>query len=323
MFLLRQYQLGEVTGSDGGTPVAIDIAASWSRFSRYRAEGRVPAGESVPIEAVVEREPVIRLGADTRGTPWTAAVRAGRSLRRQLTGELAAVATRIAADPAFLFTAHTGTDQVEGADDARYRVLLADRAIDGVKVLALHLGGGLPADIVADADPVALGGALAEWESELRREWGVAGAGDPLAPAWVRDRLEYAFSIAAPPLPGEQHERVFTASEYAGTGLQWSSLDLARGGARRHRRRHPGVESGRQPGPHPAPGAADLPGHARRPVLGTGRRVGGARPGGERPDGPRENARRRLRHRVRAGLVPGSCRVAGRLPGPDRLGRCP
>jgi len=87
---------------------------------------------------------------------------------------------------------------------------------------------------------------------------------------------------------------------------------------RRHRRRHPGVESGRQPGPHPAPGAADLSGHARRPVLGAGRRVGGARPGGQRPDGPRENAGRRFRHRVGAGRVAGSGRVAGR-PGTDRL----
>ncbi len=232
-FLLRQYQLGELTGDDAGAPVAIDIAASWSRFSRYRAEGAVPFGDPValtdadgPIEAMVEREPVIRLGADPRGTPWTAAIRAGRSLRRQLSGSLTVVADRLLADPAFQFTADPAANEVEGVDDVRYRALLAGRVIDGAKVLARHLGGGLPAAIVDGVDPDAVSAALTSWEAELRLDWGVGQAADPLAPAWVRDRLEYRFSIAAPPLPGDNQERVLQAAGYDGTGVQWYSLDL-------------------------------------------------------------------------------------------------
>ena len=233
--LLRQYQLGELTGDDGGAPVAIDVAASWSRFSRYRAEGSLPPAEPIlltastgPIEALVAREPVIRLGADARGTPWAASVRAGRSLRRRLvTAGFGDVADKLAADPETQFTAAAIEEVVESFDDARYRALLGGRVVDGAKTLGLARGAGLPAAAIAGADPVALAAVLAAWEVDLEQEWGVSdGAGHAFAPAWVPDRLEYAFSIAAPPLPGRDQELVLTAAEYDGTGVEWYSLDL-------------------------------------------------------------------------------------------------
>ena len=191
--LLRQYQLGELTGDDAGAPVAIDVSATWSRFSRYRANVGSPApqavplaGSSAPLEAMVEREPVIRLGADPRGTPWTAAVRAGRSLRRRLVSAgLTPVADALAADAATRFDAHPITDVVESYDDARYRALLAGRVIDGAKVLALVRGAGLPAAVVAGADPPVLTAVLDAWAAELDEEWGVSTAStDTFAPAW-------------------------------------------------------------------------------------------------------------------------------------------
>ncbi len=68
---------------------------------------------------------------------------------------------------------------------------------------------------------------LDAWAAELDEEWGVSTAStDTFAPAWDPERLEYAFSIAAPPLPGSDAEVTFTAAEYDGTGIDWYSLDL-------------------------------------------------------------------------------------------------
>jgi hypothetical protein len=233
--LLRQFQLGELTGDDGGAPVAIDVAASWSQFSRYRAEGTSPPPDSMrlktstgPIEALVEREPVIRLGADARGTPWTAAVRAGRSLRRLLVAAgLAAIADNLATHHDTTFTADPIVNVVESFDDARYRALLAGHVIDGAKVLGLSRGARLPAAAIAGADPAALQAVLAAWAADLDEEWGISAVGAAaFSPAWAPDRLEYAFAIAAPPLPGTGNELVLNAAEYDGTGVDWYSLDL-------------------------------------------------------------------------------------------------
>ena len=236
--LLRQLQLGELTGDDAGSPVAIDVAASWSRFSRYRADGSGPPADATrltsttgPVESLVESEPVIRLGDDPRGTPWTAAVRAGRSLRRALVAAgLDAVADRLAQDDATTFTAAPVDDLVESIDDARYRALLAGRVVDGAKVLALVRGPGLAAATKAGADPGTLATTLTAWAAAVEEEWGVSATSDDrLAPAWVRDRLEYDFSLAAPPLPGDDAELVLSATEYDGTGIDWYSLDLDAG----------------------------------------------------------------------------------------------
>ena len=296
--LLRQYQLGELTGDDAGSPVAIDVASSWSRFSRYRADGGDTPGDPLPItehtgpvERLVESEPVIRLGGDARGTPWTAAVRAGRSLRRRLVAAgMDAVADRLATDGGTTFTADPVADVVESFDDARYRALLAGRAIDGAKVLDLHRGAGLPAAVVSGADPGRLATEMDAWAADLEQDWGVSdAAADRFSPAWVRERLEYNFSVAAPPLPGGEGELVLTAAEYDGTGVEWYSLDLDADpdlplGAGDDLASDP--SPGRPADPHAAARGAQLPGHAGRPVLGDGGRLGRSRPGRRRPDRP-------------------------------------
>lgn len=242
-FLLRQWQLGELTGDDGGTPVAVDVATSWSRFSRIRAEG-LDAPDAVqplddahgPFERLVEREAVLR--PDRPGeTPWVAAVHAGRSLRRQLTRRgLDAVAGRLLT-PATTFAppaaADPATGPVEGPDEHRYRTLLGGRVLDGAAVLAqVSADGSLPADVVGDDPADAVAEAVAAWQEEVAAEWGV-GSGTSLPDTWVRERLEYAFSVAAPPLPVDPDvpdqstaEVVLRAAEYDGTGLAWHSLDL-------------------------------------------------------------------------------------------------
>ncbi|MGW4371908.1 hypothetical protein ACWEKT_40475, partial [Nocardia takedensis] len=237
--LLRQWQLGELTGDDTGAAVAVDIAASWSRFSRIStgAVTRTLSPDSDPIEALVEREPCIRLGDHT---PWTVRVRAGRSLARMLTGAgLGAVADRLARHPDTRFDSPTrATDEVGatrewqfGVDDDRYRTLLSGSVIDGARVLAA--GRALSAEITGDADPDVLGAMLTRWREAMDTEWGITESAQRRSPAWIDDRQEYRFSIAAPPLPGEEHEVVLHAAEYDGTGIGWESVDLDRNPAHR------------------------------------------------------------------------------------------
>ncbi|MEO7350525.1 MAG: hypothetical protein ABIR34_07535 [Marmoricola sp.] len=246
-FLLRQWQLGELTGDDGGTPVAIDVATSWSRFCRIRPEGLDEGGESVPLdpghgpfEQVIEREALIRLG-QPGATPWVTAVHAGRSLRRHLVrrglGDVAdRLVEQLSPDTAFAppHAVDPVSGPVEGPDEARYRTLLAGKVIDGVKVLEMvRAGGSLPVAVVGGASPADLDDALQAWEEELAAEWGITDAVTGLPDTWVRKRLEYAFSIAAPPLPADPDvpgqsvaEVVLRADEYDGAGLAWHSLDL-------------------------------------------------------------------------------------------------
>ncbi len=70
-----------------------------------------------------------------------------------------------------------------------------------------------------------LAGALARWRLELEEDWGPLEGRSGPADAWVGDRLEYDFSLVAPPLPAGESELVFRAREYDGTG-SWHSLDL-------------------------------------------------------------------------------------------------
>lgn len=232
--LLRQLQLGELHGDDCGSPAAVDVSVSWSPITRYRPGADPGPGDRVdaaaaPLEAVVEREPVIRLGGYT---PWSVRVRAGRRLHRALEAAgLSDVAQRLAAHDRTRFTAvgTTGDAEVNGPTDERYRVLLAGNGravIDGSRVLELLAEGALPADLLGDSDAEQVAAAVAGWRAEVNAEWGVAPAGHTLAAAWQPERQEYAFAVGAPPMPGDDGEIILQATEYDGTGLRWDALDL-------------------------------------------------------------------------------------------------
>ena len=241
--VLRQWQLGELHGDDSGSPAAVDISVSHTPFTRYRlgsaAEAQPIDSAAGPIEAVVEREPEIRLGG---WTPWSVAVRAGRRLSRILAEDgFSDVAARFASHARTRFNA-TRVDKepppdrpagaqvqapVQGVDDHRYRALLAGRGstIDGAAVLEMVAEGPVAPEIIGAADPDAVAASLRRWSDEMRAEWGVTTEA-PCSPAWDPQRMEYAFSMAAPALPGGDGELVLRASEYDGTGVRWDTLDL-------------------------------------------------------------------------------------------------
>jgi len=159
---------------------------------------------------------------------WAARVRAGRALVRALAAaDLAAVAARLApgGDLAGPFLLTCPKDGPQGVGEGRYRRLLAGAALDGLALVRRHEAGELADLLGAGLAPErrqALDATLARWRGELDRDWGV---GAPAA-AWLGERLEYRFRVAAPPFTDGEPELVLGTDEYDGDGLAWFSVDL-------------------------------------------------------------------------------------------------
>ena len=197
--LARQWQLGELSGDDGGTPISVRHTGATSYCTRYKDPVRtrqlVP-GDG-PLEAFVE----------PAGQPLTLLRRTdlGRALVRQL--RAASLNDRL---PALLkaFPLTGG--------------LAADRIPDGGAALEAFESSlradppSLPtvADLMVDADLIR---ACVEWLQDC-----ASVLGEPAAGAWQERRLGYTFSVAAPsPTSGVE----LVADDHGGGALDWWSFD--------------------------------------------------------------------------------------------------
>ncbi|WP_405015242.1 hypothetical protein [Kitasatospora sp. NBC_01539] len=221
--LARQWQVGEFRGEDAGSPVTVRVRAQAAPLARYRPEGgpvpgtAVPIDPTLPLEAVVEREPA-PLAHDRR-----LAAQLGLDLLRALrsAGVSPAIVTAVlAAYPLPAPAPDTGDPAVPAipADDdtAGYHAVTTGRAPDGLALLRERGPGRIP--IPADQTaPVAR--AVQDW---------LATAGEPAVAAatgraWNQERMEYAFAVAARDDTGET---VLEARGYHGDRLDWSDLDV-------------------------------------------------------------------------------------------------
>lgn len=225
----RQWQLGEFRGTDGGSPVVARFRAESASFSRCRpgppGSASAPYDPSVaPLESLVESERVhegpeggIRLAAE-----------AGLHFLRLLVHEHVAPATR--AGYVAEWRLEPPSEDAEAAlDEAtrRYWKTMANRVPDGARLYpALQeartpaSGGppGLPgAPEIRDAAEAGRVGRAADawlaWYEALFRE--------PEASAWIAERMEYAFAVAARTSAGEV---VLGAREYHGDRLDWPAF---------------------------------------------------------------------------------------------------
>jgi hypothetical protein len=194
----RQWQVGELLGEDAAFPVSVAVDTVEQPLTRWRAAHGEPVDydpRAVPLEVMVEREPPVPPTLRQRLAAW---------LRLAELLEADGLGDRL--DD--LATAHPlPASEISDPADERLR-LFADRAGDGLAAAkALETdNAGLPADLVA--------GFLA-WA----RAQAPAGAGD----CWVRDRLEYRFSVGA---RTAAEEVVLAAPEYLGGRLDWYDLDV-------------------------------------------------------------------------------------------------
>ena len=238
--LARQWQIGEFTAEDTGSPVSARVRVEHAPLSRYRPGGEGSAvrpydGRHAPLEAVVEGEsqaPTARLAA-VAGLHFLRLL-ADRGMSRHGPAYLARYALAWPAD-----------DPRLDAAARRFLAVLGGRVPDGVRLHAelraalAGAGGALPDEpviaagdrvVVADAARAYLGWYAAEVGGGVGAdgEWaggaGEVGAGE----AWQRERLEYEFSVAAPAPSGEH---VLVAPEYAEGRLDWPAFDHPAGAA--------------------------------------------------------------------------------------------
>lgn len=197
--LTRQWQLGELTGDDGGTPVSVRHVGTrgWCTGYADSAGSRGLGPGEGPLEAFVEAGPA----------PATARRRidTGRALLRAV--RRAGLHDRVPA----LLSAYP----LAGAAGAG---LAAGRVPDGLAALAA-LGPGLRADppalpalpgLTVDAD---LLDAALSWLEDC-----AALLGEPAGGAWDETRLDHSATVTAPGLE-------LTAAGHGGGPLDWYAFD--------------------------------------------------------------------------------------------------
>ncbi|MGW0884583.1 hypothetical protein [Streptomyces sp. NPDC002671] len=216
LFLLaRQWQLGEYAGEDGGSPVSARLEIAGAVVNRFRPgeEGApVPLDAGVPLEYLVEAE------GTAAGLSLRDAARAGLRFLAELS-----VPTREAATAVILDTFPLGgPPAVEGVlnpDPAGQALVaaLAGRAPHG-GALAQRLATAWHPEGLTHEQAADFRRAATRW-----RTWFDAEHPASAPSSWVRERLEYRFSVGAQ-LDGEQ--LVLTAPEYPGGRVEPYHLDL-------------------------------------------------------------------------------------------------
>lgn len=259
--LARQWMLGEFQGEDAGSPAKVDLRATAAPLTRYTPRpGASDASEyaydvrSQPLEALVERERVrdegrnLRLAAEA-GLHFTRLL-ASNGMKKHQAAFVSEFPLRWPAVPA---------ETLDGATQ-RYLGVMANRVPDGnalAKALRTPLVPGsdsrpLPAvPAIPAADRVAVTAAVTAYlgwydGGVFDEPPAVAGAqptgGEPTS-AWLRDRMEYEFALAAPGVPKLE----LAAPEYVEGSLDWFAFDL------------------RSPGPPPAAAPSGDPTHVTIP----------------------------------------------------------
>jgi hypothetical protein len=218
--IARQWQSGELTGSDTASPTMVRLTAEHSTITRWAPGTQTPAGDGHPLPA---GQPIERRVEAVPAVPGlTDRARAGRHFVRLLGDELAG---RYAAGFREQFALPALTPAEEAASDElgrRWSRLLAGRAIDGAALRAA-LGPAdnptLPAAPPIDGNdrtPVLLAaGRFAQWWDEQF----AAPAG-----AWVANRLSAPFRLAAATSSGPI---TLVAPEHRGGRVDWHTFDAA------------------------------------------------------------------------------------------------
>jgi hypothetical protein len=234
--LTKQWQMGELTGDDAGSPVLAKVHLDTTRLTKYRPGAGDPEAfdDDVPLEAKVERRPLAftqSLGASGGEQAISLDLRAelGRRWLKLVEGVEAGLREKFLAAPELAFAMPDPDDRSQAAVCAhphawQAAAALAGRAVDGYALLS-HLTaapGNHAHDLVTLTDPTKASDVEAK-EAEFLEWYARAFYQPPDDDAWLPERLEYAFETAAPRDGGELH---LTAEEYYQGHLDWYNLDV-------------------------------------------------------------------------------------------------
>lgn len=214
-FLTRQWQLGEFSGADSGSPAYTALTERTGHMTGWAIQGQpVRPLVAAPLEQQCEREP-FTADVATR-------VEFGQTFERLLTDRGAGALV-----PAFRAAYSISATPTDPSDlaEVRFRLVVGGRAIDGVALAqaAAATSPALPPQpaVAAPSQAIVLDAlaALLDWIGATIGELGIA---DP--PAWTPQRLEYHLNVEASAPSGQSV--VMAASPGADGLLDWSAFDL-------------------------------------------------------------------------------------------------
>jgi hypothetical protein len=236
--LARQWQVAEFQGEDGGTPVVARWRGRVAPLSRCHLGAiapntrvQAPAFDpaSLPLEAMVERQP-LPLGA--AAAPGAEGLRrgvdAGQHFLRLLALQPIGGRYREAFIKAYAVKALDAAQRAGlDADTLAFADLVAGRALDARRLRAALDAGGVaaldPALRIRAADRAELENACRAWTTWCDALFSTPA---PAQDAWARERMEYAFSVAARVSDDPFGERTLTAAEYFEGRLDWHAFDV-------------------------------------------------------------------------------------------------
>jgi len=235
--LARQWQFGELQGEDTGSPAAAQVVVESAPLSRYQpgppadANGAQPYSPlALALETLVESEAIV---AESRPN-WQLAAEAGLHLGRLLDAENVGQYRSLFRQSSYALKAPTSAQrQALDGDTLRFLQVLGGRAVDGARLYArlasLRARDALaeffqetPFDAIGVADRLKVAGAIGAWLDWYDSLFQPAAT----APAWIPERIEYAFAVSGKTSAGEV---VLAAPEYLEGHLDWFSFVVSPG----------------------------------------------------------------------------------------------
>ena len=228
--ITKQWQMGEIRGSDAGSPVFAKLQIDTTRLTKYQPDAQATQlfEFDVPLEAKVERRPLpFLLGG--RAVSFDIRLLMGRYWLKLIAG-VGNYAQAFITAPAYAIPSPDPTQKADADRCASPEVwqvfsALAGRAMDG-GALYLYLKGdpthhAYDGIAVAAADQPAIDACAVRFLAWFNRQfYQPPPSGDD---AWIPTNLEYQFSTSAPLPAGE---KVYVADEYYQGRLDWYSLDI-------------------------------------------------------------------------------------------------
>ncbi|HET8922519.1 MAG TPA: hypothetical protein VFN26_05935 [Candidatus Acidoferrum sp.] len=229
--ITKQWQMGEIQGSDAGSPVFAKLQIDTTRLTKYQPNALATQlfEYDIPLEAKVECRPLPFMFGG-RAISLDIRLLMGRYWLNLIAGVSSNYAQAFITAPAYAIpspdpTQKTDADRCAHPEVWQIFAALAGRAMDG-GALYLYLKAdpshhAYDGIAVVAGDQLAIDNCATRFQAWFDRQFYQPPlTGDD---AWVPANLEYQFSASAPVPTGE---KVYVADDYYQGRLDWYSLDV-------------------------------------------------------------------------------------------------
>lgn len=234
--MTRQWQMGEFQAEDTGSPVHARMRGSTASLTRCHF-GELTADNTssqpydparAPLETLVERR---RMRDDRgNGSMLMFAVDAGQHFLRMLDLNTAARKYRPAFQSTYPLQRPAATDPLPDEATRRFIDMMAQRVVDARTLARAFRPAGATTIVldsalkIAAAEEAAVRQVAAAWLTWYDTLFAELPA--PADDAWIAPRIEYQLSVATRLSAQSQDAMTFTATEFDGGRLDWSSFDV-------------------------------------------------------------------------------------------------